>query len=298
MNRIKWTLKWIFNTLGYGIAKKDNDKFECPSLGVLSQDMVKMADSCFSNSFPISPHCGLTQKQIKKKIRNYFWHYPFRFGEIFVDADKMHFKGLHGRHYQRYCHIFPAVLSVAGGSLSGKTVLEIGCNAGFWAIQARLCGSDSVLGVDLGTRNIEQANFILRLTGLDGIEYRVVNAYDICEKEIGKFDITFFLGLLYHVDKPIDALERLYDVTRLFSVIDTTLARSSIPANIPVLKIEEDIVHDQNVSNKIAMVPSKSAVPLMLKHVGFREVFWVQNVTKNLPLDYSTNARRTFIAIK
>ena len=64
------------------------------------------------------------------------------------------------------------------------------------------------------------------------------------------------------------------------------------------LKVEEDEVHEQNVSNRIALVPSKSAVPLLLKHVGFREVFWIQNASKNLPLDYLTGARMTFIAVK
>jgi hypothetical protein len=106
------------------------------------------------------------------------------------------------------------------------------------------------------------------------------------------------LGLLYHIAKPIEALERLYDVTRTWAVVDTTLARSDVPDGAPVLKLQEDDVHEQNASDRLALVPSKNAVPLMLRHVGFRQVFWVPNASRNLPLDYLTGARMTFIAVR
>ena len=71
-----------------------------------------------------------------------------------------------------------------------------------------------------------------------------------------------------------------------------------VPDGVPILKLEEDVVHDQNVSNRLALVPSKSAVPLLLKHAGFREVFWIKPASSDLPLDYVTGARMTFIAVK
>ncbi len=260
-----------------------------------STEAVEAAASYFSNSFPISPHCRMSQHEIETEIRSYYWHYPFEFGEIAIPATRRPSEGLHGRHYQRYLHIFPAILSRTGGSLSGNTVLDIACNAGFWSVQARLAGADAVLGIDASPKNIDQANFILQLTGLDGIEYRCMNVYDVAKESLGQFDITLFLGLLYHLDKPIAVLEHLSEVTKRFAVVDTRLTRSSVPE----LRLGPDkIVHRQHFTNRLALCPSRSAVPIMLRHVGFREVFWVPNSTDNLPEDYLTGRRMTFIAVK
>jgi len=295
MNLIKRTIKSLFNTLGYEVNKIVDKEFNCPILPTPSQEIVKRATTYFSNSFSLSPHCSMTQEEIKKKIKSYFWHYPFEFDGLFVDSDMESGMGIHGRHYQRYLHIFPAVLSMTGGSLSGYTVLDIACNCGFWCIQARLAGANQVLGVEASDKNVDQANFILQLTGLEGVEYRSLNAYDVSKEVLGEFDITFFFGLLYHLDKPIVALERLYDVTKHFAVVDTSVDISSMPR----LKLISDIViNQQNFSNRLALRPSECAVPLMLQHVGFREVFRVQNLTNNLPRSYLSGARRTFIAVK
>jgi hypothetical protein len=136
------------------------------------------------------------------------------------------------------------------------------------------------------------------LIGLDGVDYQVCLANDVSAERLGQFDVTFFLGLLYHLDRPLEALARLCEVTRRFAVVDTTLARSDVPDGVPILKLEEDVVHAQNVSNRVALVPSKAAVPLMLRHAGFKDVFWIRNTARNLPLDYRTGARMTFIAAK
>ena len=38
---------------------------------------------------------------------------------------------------------------------------------------------------------------------------------------IGAFDVTFFLGVLYHLQEPFEALKRLYAVTGELAVIET-----------------------------------------------------------------------------
>lgn len=298
VGRAQRALRHVFNTLGYSLARKDQDRFDCPSLPLPSAEMVERAAATFANSFPISAKCGLSEAEARHRLQDYFWHYPFKFGDILVEATDLNFRGLQGRHYKRYFHIFPALLSLTGGSLDSQTVLDIGCNAGFWSIQAARAGARSVLGVDISAKNVEQAGFIRDLIGMDGLAYRTVTANEVSREALGEFDLTFFLGLLYHLDKPIEALERLYSVTKRWAVVDTTLARSDVPDGVPMLRLEEDVVHDQNVSNRLAMVPSKSAVPLLLKHAGFREVFWIKPAGNDLPLDYVTGARMTFVAIK
>lgn len=295
MQRLERAVKSFFNTFRLDVAK--SRKLTCPVLPVPSKEIVQSADRSFANSFPVSSQSGMSQPEIERQIERFVWFYPLKFGDRLVDPDTEKAERVRARQRRRYSHIFPAVLSVAGGSLAGNTVLDIACNAGFWSIQARRAGADAVLGVDASPKNVEQAQFVARVIGQDGLHYRVLNTYDLSKEAVGEFDITFFFGILYHLEEPVSALERLYAVTRKFAVIDTAL----VDMNIPLLRIQADDVsfyHSQSHANRLAFIPSEGAVLLMLKSVGFRDVFRVPNATNNLPREYLNGKWGTFIAIK
>ncbi len=56
-------------------------------------------------------------------------------------------------------------------------------------------------------------------------------------------------------------------------------------------------MHEQNFTNDLKLVPSRSAVPMLLRHAGFGKVFWVPDSTNNR--DYQLGGGRgTFIAYK
>jgi 2-polyprenyl-3-methyl-5-hydroxy-6-metoxy-1,4-benzoquinol methylase len=280
---------------GVEIRRPSRTQFaSVPVLSPPSREYVEQAKENFSVSFGISRQCSLTPAEIEEGIKSFRWHYAFEFGDRLVEADWKSFKGLRGRHYQRYLHIFPSLLSLTGGTLAGKTVLDIGCNCGFWSLQARNSGADSVLGVEASERNVEQGRFILDITGIDGIRIEQGTAYDVSRERHGEFDVVFFFGLLYHLEHPVLALERLYDTTRGLAVIDTTIVRDSRA----LCRIKTDAVHDQNYPNRLAMVPSLGAVAAMLEHVGFRRVVLLPNEPTTPPRDYVSGSRVTFIAEK
>jgi tRNA (mo5U34)-methyltransferase len=106
--------------------------------------------------------------------------------------------------------------------LSGKSVLDVGCNAGFYAIEAKRRGAERVLGIDSQRRHIQQAKFVRRVLNLN-IEYRRMSVYDLDPRDIGYFDLTLALGLIYHCKHPVLALERLYLVTRELLVIESAV---------------------------------------------------------------------------
>jgi 2-polyprenyl-3-methyl-5-hydroxy-6-metoxy-1,4-benzoquinol methylase len=61
--------------------------------------------------------------------------------------------------------------------LSGKSVLDVGCNAGFCAIEAKRRGAVRVVGIDAQRFVIQQALFVRQMLGLD-IEFRRMSVYD------------------------------------------------------------------------------------------------------------------------
>ncbi len=108
--------------------------------------------------------------------------------------------------WQRFADAIPA-------DLSGRTVLDIGCNAGFYGMEMKRRGADRVLGIDFDEDYLRQARFAAEVEGLE-IEYRKLSVYDV--GALGEqFDLVLFIGVLYHLRHPLLALDLIHDhVTR------------------------------------------------------------------------------------
>jgi tRNA (mo5U34)-methyltransferase len=99
--------------------------------------------------------------------------------------------------------------SVIPDNLEGKSVLDIGCNAGFYAMEMKRRGAARVLGLDSDEEYLEQAKFAADVNGLD-IEFRMLSAYDV--GQLGeKFDLVIFMGVLYHLRHPLLALDLIHE---------------------------------------------------------------------------------------
>jgi tRNA (mo5U34)-methyltransferase len=104
--------------------------------------------------------------------------------------------------WRRFEHAIPP-------DLSGRTVLDIGCNAGFYSIEMKRRGADRVVGIDFDDRYLEQARFAAEVKGFE-IEFRKLSVYDVAE--LGeRFDVVLFMGVLYHLRHPLLALDLIHD---------------------------------------------------------------------------------------
>ena len=109
--------------------------------------------------------------------------------------------------------------------LTGKSVLDIGCNAGFYSIEMKHRGAARVLGIDSDDVYLNQARFAARVSGAD-IEFRNMSVYDV--GTLGeKFDIVIFMGVLYHLRHPLLALDILYDTVVKDLLIFQSMQRGS-----------------------------------------------------------------------
>jgi tRNA (mo5U34)-methyltransferase len=100
--------------------------------------------------------------------------------------------------WKRFADAIPA-------DLTGRSVLDIGCNAGFYAIEMKRRGAERVLGIDFDDTYLSQARFATEVAELD-IEFRKLSVYDVAA--LGeRFDIVLFMGVLYHLRHPLLALD-------------------------------------------------------------------------------------------
>jgi tRNA (mo5U34)-methyltransferase len=92
--------------------------------------------------------------------------------------------------------------------LTGKSVLDIGCNAGFYSFAMKQRGAARVVGVDSDERYLDQARFAAEVSRMD-IEFRRLSVYEIGALR-ERFDIVLFMGVLYHLRHPLFALDLIH----------------------------------------------------------------------------------------
>lgn len=93
--------------------------------------------------------------------------------------------------------------------LRGRSVLDIGCNGGFYSIEMKKRGADRVLGIDYDEDYLAQARFAAEVSGVD-IEFRKLSVYDVATLR-ERFDVVLFMGVLYHLRHPLLALDLIHD---------------------------------------------------------------------------------------
>jgi tRNA (mo5U34)-methyltransferase len=166
--------------------------------------------------------------------------------------------------------------------LQGKTVLDIGCNGGFYSIEMKRRGADRVVGIDHDEDYLRQARFAAQVSGFE-IEFRRLSVYDI--GKIGeKFDIVLFLGVLYHLRHPLLALDLLHEhVTRDLLVFQSLMRGSSdigkYQSNYPFSEaqiFEEPaypkmffVEHEYSDDPTNWWIPNRACAEAMLRSAGF-----------------------------
>jgi tRNA (mo5U34)-methyltransferase len=141
--------------------------------------------------------------------------------------------------------------------LEGRSVLDIGAWDGFYSFEAESRGAARVVALDhyvwsLDLEGWMSARAELRRRGepvpaapsLPGLwqpeelpgkrgfdlahevlgsraEFIVADFMELDPAELGRFDVVFFLGVLYHLQDPLEALRRVAAVTKEVAVIET-----------------------------------------------------------------------------
>jgi tRNA (mo5U34)-methyltransferase len=129
------------------------------------------------------------------------WFHNLNLGGVQTAPE--HFLGDYPRvNFHRFAAALPE-------DLRGKTVLDIGCNAGFYAFEMKRRGASRVVAIDSSPRYLAQARLAARVLGID-VELRELDVYRVAE--LGeRFDLVVFMGVLYHLRHPLLALDLLYD---------------------------------------------------------------------------------------
>lgn len=190
-----------------------------------------------------------------------------------------HFLGDYpNQKFRRFAHGLPA-------DLTGKTVLDVGCNAGFYTFEMKRRGAARVVAIDSDERYLAQARLAAEVLGYrlgEGLELRRLDVYRV--RELGeRFDFVIFMGVLYHLRHPLLALDRLHEVVGDALLFQSMLRGPDVvPPVAPDYPFEETAIFERPghpamyfVEQRYAgdwtnwWIPNRAGVEAMLASAGF-----------------------------
>jgi tRNA (mo5U34)-methyltransferase len=171
---------------------------------------------------------NLSPSQIEERVRSLGkWFHNIDLHGVKTAPD--HFLGDYPNiKWQNFKHAVPE-------DLTGKSVLDIGCNAGFYSIEMKKRGAARVVGIDSDEIYLNQARFAADVSGYPDIEFRNLSVYEV--GQLGeKFDFVIFMGVLYHLRHPLLALDTLYETV----VGDLLLFQSMQRGSRELMQLNDD----------------------------------------------------------
>lgn len=216
------------------------------------------------------------------------WFYPFDFGDGLKAPTKIP-AAVEGIFETRLEMVGRAAESHFGARLSDIRCLDIGCHEGFYSIAMARRGVGRVVGVDVRETNLRRARFVAETLGLSQVSFQQGNCERLSAPELGRFELTLFLGLLYHLENPMLCLRNVASLTKEMCIIETQVidevagesewgARDWKRPYQGVMAVidESGEFHstdsDETGSTPVALCPSPKALKFLLHQAGFRRI--------------------------
>jgi tRNA (mo5U34)-methyltransferase len=168
--------------------------------------------------------------------------------------------------------------------LRGVSVLDIGCNAGFYSLELAKRGA-TVTAIDSSEHYLSQARWAARRYGLsDRIDFQRRQLYSLARTE-QSWDIVLLLGVLYHLRYPQFGLDIVSRCVKKTLIVQSLLApggERAVPPNLELSEREPLVARDwprlSFVERKFAgdpsnwWVPNQGCLAAMLRSSGMRVV--------------------------
>jgi tRNA (mo5U34)-methyltransferase len=160
------------------------------------------------------------------------------------------------------------------GDLTGKTFLDIGAWDGFFSFEAERRGASRVLATDsfVWQGNVpgkSKEGFLAAREILQSrVEDKEIEPLDISPETVGMWDVVLFAGVLYHMEHPLLALQKVASVTKELLIVETAtdfeFKRRPAVAFYPGKELALDSTN--------WFGPNTAAVLAMLRHCGFEHL--------------------------
>lgn len=189
--------------------------------------------------------------------------------------------------------------------LTGWTVLDIGCNAGFYSFELAKRGA-IVTSIDIDDHYLEQARWASQyFEKAHNITFVKRQVYEMARIP-QKYDMVWFMGVFYHLRYPFLALDIVSRLTKKIMVFQTMMIPGKNEKEIPTdISLNEREVMNSISWPKIAFIenslegdptnwwtPNYSCIKSMMRASGFEvlaepshEIFICKRNAERIPVE-------------
>ena len=230
----------------------------------------------------------MTHQQIEETIARLSpWFYPFDFGNGLRTTSAIP---------QEVTEIFETRLQMVNGVIDNHfgarlpkvTCFDVGCHEGFYSIAMARKGIKRVVGFDVRESNLQKARFVAETFGFPEIAFRQGDCERLRVEETGQYDLTLFLGVLYHLENPMLCLRNVSSMTKELCLVETQVIdevegetewgaqewKRPYQGALAVIDESGEFCADntETGSTPLALCPSPKAMAFMLKQAGFQRI--------------------------
>jgi hypothetical protein len=194
-------------------------------------------------------------------------------------------EGVEGIHTTRLEMLLSALEPVVRGNWAAHSVVDVACHQGFFASHLARKGCQ-VLGIDARHEHIRDTELIARAYGLPNLIAAQHDINLVGSAELGQFDITLMLGLLYHVENPVGAIRLARALTRKACVIETQVVpnmtgvvdwgsfkfQRPLVASFGIIDETAETHAPEASTTGICVTPSYEALLFLMEKLGFPRV--------------------------
>jgi tRNA (mo5U34)-methyltransferase len=196
-------------------------------------------------------------------------------------------------HRTRAEMIEPVVREVLAAAGPGACAIDLACNEGWFSHRLLEWGAERVVGIDVREQNIRRATLVRDQLGIpaERMEFRLENVLSLNTAELGRFDVVLVLGLIYHLEQPMEALRIARRLSAGLCVVESQLVRhdrallfsngapnhfAETPLAFGAWFEQDDDNPLASIDNVLSLVPNRAALTEMVRHAGFPAVASLQ----------------------
>ena len=230
----------------------------------------------------------MTPQQIQEQIAVLGpWFYEFDLGEGLRTNSELPSE-VRAIFATRLAMVSGVVKSHFSDRLSEIQCIDVGCHEGFYSMAMASLGVPRVVGVDVRESNLAKARFVAAAKGCSAVEFQTGDCEELSVDKLGRFELSLFLGILYHLENPMRCLRNIAALTKELCVIETQVVDEVVGTTewgsrewtrpyrgVLALIDESDEFSADNRetgASPVATCPSPAALIFMLKQAGFARV--------------------------
>jgi hypothetical protein len=109
------------------------------------------------------------------------------------------------------------------GSIEGLRIADLGCLEGGYSLALAQQGA-SLLGLEARQQNFVKLELIQEHFDLANLQFKKADVKNFTREAYGVFDTVLALGILYHLDEPVEWLSQIADTVKDILIVDSHYA--------------------------------------------------------------------------